>query len=703
MGTTSNYGIIEILLLFCIDKHLIYPSIKLKAAKILLENPIYPSLEEFFDSLFLATHMERNPENLIVLLNNKKDISHPLIVLTKDLKKKIIKELVTKIKQNFDKIREEINYHSIKTKQSKTIKSECWFLSRWPYVIENGNKTSIIKTKSKNKKKKKLEFIKESKQKKKITQIIKKSKSIKPKVMSISKTAKKNKIVFYSERNLKNMEEKHWDLGDLEKINIQFDESQDDSFKFEALNFRTIFNTMEKDTSIFKKIYKRNKINSKLWNINRMKNCLKIKMFRVDLMPNINEYSFFQSCNVEEIFKDLLIRCQNCLNSLQSLLCDYQKVIDTKCDKIQLCSSSPSKCSELESPTPPSDPTSSENLPGQQIILLNCHRFMFFQEQTWILLRTLTHLLSTMVVLLYQNPNDTFDNIKSFNLESLLGYLFGSSELDSFWALLYHTRVKSQFSKSQPTPKQLKKTIIVKIGKQVKLYIAKSEFCKSAIMTLLLSIPIKKVKVAKPIINKKHLIKSKGLPQQTNQLLIMGLQVLYLWQEKAQEKFSMSKLESKLIYNFKDLEYPLMQKIFLMIFNSKLLKIDRYEQNMRLKAMKSLYLNVLTFTSPSVAFFETEMQTLVTQIISQDLSARKYIREFENLYKKKFYNEKSGSHILQLIKNIWKLSHRHELGKVHKISQKPVEFENQLNMLLLNKRFKETRDADSIVRLPLVF
>ena len=121
------------------------------------------------------------------------------------------------------------------------------------------------------------------------------------------------------------------------------------------------------------------------------------------------------------------------------------------------------------------------------------------------------------------------------------------------------------------------------------------------------------------------------------------------------------------------------------------------------EATSNRSLNILTFASPSLAFFETEMQTLLTQIISQDLSAHKYIREFEHLYKKKFYNEKSGSHFLQLIKNIWKLSNRNELGKIHKIAQKPVEFENQLNMLQLNKRVKDSRDSGGKVRLPLVF
>ena len=136
-GTTPNYGIIEILFLFCIDKHMIYPSIKLKAARILLENPIYPALEEFFDFLFLASKLEKNPQNLIFLLEMKEDLRHPLVVLTKDLKKKIIKELIIKIKQIFNRLRDESNYYFIETQKTKIIKSECWFLSRWPYFIEN--------------------------------------------------------------------------------------------------------------------------------------------------------------------------------------------------------------------------------------------------------------------------------------------------------------------------------------------------------------------------------------------------------------------------------------------------------------------------------------------------------------------------------------------------------------------------------------
>lgn len=701
-GTTSNYGIIEILFLFCIDKHMIYPSIKLKAARILLENPIYPSLEEFFDSLFLATHLERNPKNLILLLDQKEDIIHPLIVVTKDIKKKIVKELILKIKSVFDRVREESNYHLIKNNQPNLFNSECWFLSRWPYVIDTGNGTPFVKNKSKKNKKSKNE--KRSQYRQSITRahpikIKKKSKSLKRNPNKLENQKHKTESKFYSQRYIKKTEDQLWDLGDLDKIDIGFQDSESKSFKFDEMNIRKIFKTMKKDCSIFKKIYKPRNIKSKLWNIERMLNCLKIRMFRIDLMPSISEYSFFQTISIESTFKGLLSRCQNCLNSLKDLVTDLQKIVNSECDKLAFLNQKAIKEGSASKDTK----KSTKSQTSGNTIFLNCCRFINFQEQIWILLSTLTQLLSTMVLLLYQNPNDTFDNIKSFNLESLLTYLFGSPELEPFWSLLYHTRVKPQHLASLQSPKQMAKVIIVQIGKKSKYYIAKSEFCRPAIITLLLSISLKQIRLNNAIIKNTQFIKSKGISQQTNQLLIMGLQLLYLWQEKSKENFSVSKLESSLIYNFKQLEYPLTQKVFLMIFNSKLLKIDRFCPNLRLKTMKSLYLNVLTFSSPNVAFFETEMHTLLTQIISQDLSAHKYIREFEQLFKKKFYNEKSVSHIMQMIKNIWKMSNRHELDKMHKMAQKPIEFENQLNMLHLNRREKGYLELWIKIRLPLVF
>jgi hypothetical protein len=263
--------------------------------------------------------------------------------------------------------------------------------------------------------------------------------------------------------------------------------------------------------------------------------------------------------------------------------------------------------------------------------------------------------------------------------------------------------MNSQLAHSSPTPKQLQNVIVIQINKKNKFYISKSNFSKESVMTTLLGIALNKIKSYKTIIKNSQNIKCRGIPQQTNQLLIISLQLLYLWQEKSGAEFSLSSLESRLIHNFKFLEYPLTQKIFLMIFNSKLLKIDKYNPSIRLKAMKSLFLNVLTFLEPNVYLFEMDMQTLLTQIISGDISAHRFIRDFEQKFKREFYNERSISHILQLVRNIWQLSNKSQLGKIHKICQRAVDFENQLNMVNLTKRGNESKEDWSQVRLPLIF
>ena len=678
-----NYGIIEMLLLLCIDPQMPYHSLKLAAAKILLENPIYPSLEVFVDSVLLASRKEKTPQNLISIFELKEDVRHPLVVFSRDLRKRAVKQLVLKVERIFARLVKETG-HSRKNGQSQHVQdNECWFISRWPYSIDNRRplRKPNRRLKKRGKRRSVSPFDFRRFAKKTGRQLKHFSKSWGPRKRPSKVTTRTLK----SDRNIRKVEDRLWDLGDLDRIQVDISDSHK-KFKLENINLKQVFKDMETDCLIFRKLDRPRNLSSKQWTLDRRQHCLRVETFRVDLMPQIRDYSFLFSVDIGDLFKGLLTRAQNCLSSLHSLLCDFRKLIGSKIPPLTASSDIQSESRRKDLAWPK--------------IQLETQAFTVFQEQLWVVWNTLSQLLSAIVVMLYQNPHDEFDNIRSLDLETLINRLFDSAQLNPFWGLLFRDRPRAHLHPPghSVTSSQLNKLICVRLGQQFEFFLTKTEFSETNLMTVLLDIPLKRVKCSKSVVKNLTQLGTKGLAHQINQLLLVGLQALYLCQEKSGARFCISSLESRLLRNFNRLEYPLAQKVFFMVFNSKLLKIDEFDAALRLKAMKSLFVNVLVLPFPGAAHFELDMQTLLTSILSQDLSALNFIREFRQKYEKEFYNERSTSHILQLIKNIWKVSNRSILERPHRLAQKPADFENQLKMIKNTKQNSEQTQNWSHVR-----